>query len=168
MSCLLSLICVWAAAKQHLGWLLMASCRWCELKLLWGQWCQLCCDPGLGLGTGAEPPVCHWRAAEAQLYKACLQGRWQQQGLHTGFSKTPGILAAELWEWRALTKAFQGLFSTALLPAGSTPCLYCKPRDWGDFLYITPPALLLPMILYNFYIRWLLPVDADFLICSEF
>lgn len=31
-ACFLSLICVWAAAKQHLGWLLMASCKWREMK----------------------------------------------------------------------------------------------------------------------------------------
>lgn len=45
----LSLICVWAEGKQHLGWLLMGSCKRCETKCsFWGQSCRFCFDPRCG------------------------------------------------------------------------------------------------------------------------
>lgn len=160
-ACLLSWICMWAAAKQHLAWLLMASCEWCERKgCFWGHLCQFCCD----LCCGAQQRSCRWAALQSpQCVTATedLKLSFRRLGSKSGSSswdctevssKTLGFwLEREHWEWRILTKAFQGLFSTALLPGGSTPCFCCKPRDWSDFLYIAPSLLLLPIVLYNSY-----------------
>lgn len=171
----LSLICVWAAGKQHLGWLLMASCKWCEIKgCFWGHLYQFALMRVAGVSRGAPSAAGERRcralcASLAQRsYSSALGGLAPSQAPAAGIAQRFPVkplgfwLTREHWEWRILTKAFQGLFLTALLPAGSTPCFHCKLRGWGDLLYITPPPLLLPIVLHNFYIRGLLPVYANF------
>lgn len=125
--CFLSLICVWAAVKQHLGWLLMASCKWCEIKgRFWGHSCQfaLIRVVGVSRGTSAAGEQ-RYRALcvslPQRIYSSALQGLAPSQAVAAGIAQRFPVkplgfwLKREHWEWRILTKAFQGLFSTALL-----------------------------------------------------
>lgn len=133
-ACFLSLICVWAAAKQHLGWLLMASRKWCEIKgCFWGHLCQFCSD--LCCGAELRSIGCRWAVLQSPVCVTAtehLKLSFRRLGSKSGTSswdctevssKTHEILAGE----RALgvedksPKLFRGCFPQLCFQLGAPP-----------------------------------------------
>lgn len=102
------------------------------LQMVWnkrpvlGPFVPVCFDPCC---RGEQRNVgCRWAALQSpvcvtsqRIYSSALEGLAPSQAVAAGIAQRFPVkplgfwLKREHWEWRILTKAFQGLFSTALL-----------------------------------------------------